>query len=92
MNTVGGRPWPAARGFGLRAAREDALAGELGLEEQARQLEVLVERLCRRGRVVLLAGREQAPVQLAVAHLRLVLRREQRGAEALRAVPRRPDQ
>src|SRR3954451_2038952 len=74
------------------AAGEDPLAGELLLEEEARELEVLVERLRRGGRVVAFAGGEEAAVELTMAHLRLVLGGEERRAEALRAIPGRPDQ
>ena len=45
-----------------------------------------------RGRIVLDARREQPLVELAVAHLRVVLGGEECRAEALRAVPCRPDQ
>ena len=73
-------------------AREDAGAAQLGLEEEARELEVLVERLRRRGRVERDCRRRGAarPARDGVPAGRR--RGEERGPEALRAVPGGADQ
>src|SRR5260370_34367932 len=83
-------------GCSLGAARvsalEDAAPAELRLKEDARELEVVVERLRRLVGTVRDARREKLLVERAVGVLWIACGREQRGAEALRANPRRPDQ